>query len=47
MKSDDFYKLIETQILPKCFEIMKSKGQAYCYSPDTEILTEKGWINIK
>jgi len=29
MKSDDFYKLIETQILPKCFEIMKSKGEAY------------------
>lgn len=29
MKSEELYKLIETEVLPKCFEIMKSKGESY------------------
>lgn len=29
MKSEDLYKLIETEILPECFKIMQSKGEAY------------------
>ncbi len=29
MKSEDFYKFITEEILPQCFEIMKTKGEAY------------------
>ena len=29
MDSKTLYELIETELLPKCFEIMKSKGESY------------------
>ena len=39
----EFYeKLVEEE--KKIFTL---KGREYCYSPDTEILTEDGWKNIK
>jgi len=34
MLSEDFYKLIEKELLPQCFEIMKSKGEAYSGQED-------------
>ena len=29
MKSDELFKFIETDLLPQCFDIMKTKGEAY------------------
>lgn len=29
MKSEELYKLVEEEILPECFKIMSSKGEAY------------------
>jgi hypothetical protein len=29
MKSEELYSLIEKDILPQCFEIMKTKGESY------------------
>jgi len=29
MRSEELYKIINEELLPKCFQIMKSKGEAY------------------
>jgi hypothetical protein len=34
MKSEELYDLIEKEMLPQCFAIMKSKGEAYSGTED-------------
>lgn len=34
MKSEELYHFIEKEILPECFTIMKSKGEAYSGTED-------------
>jgi len=34
MKSEDLFILIEKEILPQCFDIMKTKGQSYSGKED-------------
>jgi len=34
VKSEELYQLIEKEILPQCFAIMKSKGEAYSGTED-------------
>ena len=34
MESKEFYKMVETEIMPKCMAIMKSKGEAYAGQED-------------
>jgi hypothetical protein len=34
MKSEELYQFIEKEILPECFAIMKSKGEAYSGTED-------------
>jgi len=47
MNSKEFLEFYENELVKKEKEIFTLKGHEYCYSPDTEILTEDGWKNIK